>query len=86
LPAADLVPLTSHEIYGGHHTHRVWQETVLVRDRGELERTLDLLWSPEAVISEGVAMTGPGLLAGDGQQLAAEVLGRLGFDYDAHLG
>jgi hypothetical protein len=86
LPAADLVPLTSHEIYGGHHTHRVWQETVLVRDRGELERTLDLLWSPEAVISEGVAMTGPGLLAGDGQQLAAEVLGWLGFDYDAHLG
>ena len=59
LPAADLVPLTSHEIYGGHHTHRVWQETELVRGRGELERTLDVLWSPEAVISEGVAMTGP---------------------------
>ena len=34
LPAADLVPLTSHEIYGGHHTHRVWQEVELVRGRG----------------------------------------------------
>jgi hypothetical protein len=86
LPAADLVLLTSHEIYGGHHTHRVWQETELVRGRGQLERTLDVLWSPEAVISEGIAMTGPELLVGDGQQLAAEVLGRLGFTYDAELG
>ena len=86
LPASDLVPVTSHEIYGGHHTHRVWQETELVRGQGQLERTLDVLWSPEAVISEGVAMTGPALLVGDGQQLAAEVLGRLGFVYDAELG
>jgi hypothetical protein len=86
LPAADLVVLTSHEIYGGHHTHRVWQETELVRGAGRLERTLDVLWSPEAVISEGIAMTGPELLAGDGQQLAADVLGRLGFAYDAEVG
>ena len=86
LPASDLVPVTSHEIYGGHHTHRVWQETELVRGQGQLERTLDVLWSPEAVISEGVAMTGPALLVGDGQLLAAEVLGRLGFAYDAELG
>ena len=86
LPASDLVPVTSHEIYGGHHTHRVWQETELVRGQGQLERTLEVLWSPEAVISEGVAITGPALLVGDGQQLAAEVLGRLGFVYDAELG
>lgn len=86
LPAADLVILTSHEIYGGHHTHRVWQEVELVRGQKQLERTLDLLWSPEAVISEGIAMTGPELLVGDGQELAAEVLGRLGFTYDAEVG
>jgi hypothetical protein len=86
LPAADLVPLTSHEIYGGHHTHRVWQEVELVRGQGQLERTLDLLWSPEAVISEWIAMTGPELLTGDGQELAAAVLGRLGFAYDAEVG
>jgi len=86
LAAADLVLLTSHEIYGGHHTHRVWQEVELVRGQGQLERTVDLLWSPEAVISEGIAMTGPELLTGDGQQLAAEVLGRLGFVYDAEVG
>ena len=84
LPAADLVHLTAHEIYGGHHTHRVWQEVDLVRGRGQLERTLDVLWSPEAVLSEGIAQAGPMIVAGDdGQALAAEVLGRLGFDHDA---
>jgi len=86
LPAADLVHLTSHEIYGGHHTHRVWQEVELVRGRGQAERALDLLWSPEAVVSEGIAETGPELVAGDGQELAADVLGRLGFAYDAEVG
>jgi len=38
------------------------------------------------VISEGIAETGPELVAGDGQELAAAVLGRLGFEYDAELG
>jgi hypothetical protein len=28
------------------------------------ERTLDLLWSPEAVLSEGIAETGPELVVG----------------------
>jgi hypothetical protein len=86
LPAGDLVGLTSHEIYGGHHTHRSWIEADLVRGRGETDRTLDLLYAPEAVISEGIAETGPDLVAGDGQELAAAVLARLGFEYDAELG
>jgi hypothetical protein len=86
-PAADLVHLTSHEIYGGHHTHRVWQDAEPVRGRGEVERTLDLLWSPEAVLSEGIAETGPTLVAGnEAAAIAAEVLGRLGFAFDAEVG
>jgi hypothetical protein len=84
--AADLVNVTSHEIYGGHHTHHVWQEVDLVRGRDELEWTLVLLWAPSAVISEGVATTGPHIVAGDGQELAAAVLERLGFAYDAEVG
>ena len=84
--AADLVNLTSHEIYGGHHTHHVWQETELVRGRNEIEWTITLLWSPSAVISEGIATVGPHIVAGDGQELAAAVLERLGFQYDAELG
>lgn len=86
LLAGDLVKLTAHEIYGGHHTHHVWQEVELVRDRNELEWTLTLLWSPSAVIAEGIATAGPRIVAGDGQELAAAVLGRLGFDYDAETG
>ena len=86
LPAGDIVHLTSHEIYGGHHTHRCWIEADLVRGQGQTERTLDLLYAPEAVISEGIAETGPSLVAGDGQELAAAVLGRLGLEYDAATG
>ena len=86
IAAADLVHLTSHEIYGGHHTHRVWQEAELVRRQGRVERTLDLLWSPEATLSEGIAETGPELVAPEPDALASEVLGRLGFAYDAEIG
>jgi hypothetical protein len=84
--AANLVNLTSHEIYGGHHTHHVWQEVELVRGRNELEWTIVLLWSPSAVIAEGVATVGPRIVAGEGQELAAAVLKRLGFEYDAEVG
>jgi hypothetical protein len=84
--AADLVNLTSHEIYGGHHTHHVWQEVDLVRGRNELEWTIVLLWSPSAVVAEGVATVGPGIVAGEGQELVAAVLERLGFEYDADVG
>lgn len=86
LPAVALVNVTSHEIYGGHHTHHVWQEVELVRGRGELEWTLVLLWSPTAVIAEGIATAAPPMVAGDGQELTASVLGRLGFEYDAEVG
>lgn len=86
LPASILTGLVAHEIYGGHHTHHVWQEVELVRGRGELEWTLSLLWSPAAVLSEGIASAAPELVAADGQALAASVLGRLGFDYDAEVG
>jgi hypothetical protein len=84
--AADLVNLAAHEIYGGHHTHHVWQEVELVRGGDQLEWTLTVLWSPSAVIAEGIATTGPGIVAGEGHELAAEVLGRLGFEYDAETG
>ena len=84
--AADLVNLTAHEIYGGHHTQHVWQEVELVRGRNQVEWTLTPLWAPSAVIAEGIATTGPRIVAGEGQELAAAVLGRLGFEYDAETG
>ena len=64
----------------------MWQEVELVRGRDELEWRLPLLWALSSVISEGVATAGPRIVAGDGLELAASVLGRLGFEYDADVG
>jgi hypothetical protein len=86
-PAGDLLWFAAHEGYPGHHTHRAWQEADLVREQGRIETTLDLLWSPEAVISEGLAETGPELvLDGDAHRELAERLRPLGFEYDAEVG
>jgi hypothetical protein len=85
--ADDLAHFAAHEVYSGHHTHRIWQEVELVRGRGELERSLDLLWSPEALISEGVAELAADLFAGaDAHAVVAEILARHRFTYDAEAG
>ena len=85
--ASELAHITAHETYVGHHTHRVWQEQELVRGRGETERTLDVLQSPEALISEGIAEVGSELvMADDAHELTADCLRRLGFTYDAATG
>lgn len=85
--AIDLAHITAHETYGGHHIHRVWQEHTLVRERGETERTLDLLQSPEALLSEGIAEVGTELvMAEDGHELTANRLRGLGIAYDAKTG
>ena len=85
--ASELGHITAHETYMGHHVHRVWQEHALVRKRGETERTLDLLRSPEALLSEGIAEVGAELvMADDAHALTANCLRRLGFAYDAATG
>jgi hypothetical protein len=86
-PAGDLLWFAAHEGYPGHHTHRAWQEADLVHGEGRIDATLDLLWSPEAVISEGLAETGPELvLDGDAHEELAERLRPLGVEYDAEVG
>ena len=58
-----------------------------MRGEGLIETTLDLLWSPEAVISEGLAETGPEVvLDADAHAELAERLRALGFAYDAEVG
>jgi hypothetical protein len=86
-PASDLLRFAAHEGYPGHHTHRAWQEADLARDEGRIDATLDLLWSPDAVVSEGLAETGPDfVLDGDAHGELAERLRPLGFEYDAEVG
>ena len=80
-PADELVVFAAHEAYPGHHTHRAWQEV-----ERRLEATLGLLWSPDAVIAEGIAQTAPSLVLDGAYEEVAQRLARLGFDYDAETG
>ena len=56
--AADLVTLASHEAYPGHHTEHAVKEQLLVRDQGYLEESLQLVPTPQALVSEGIAEHG----------------------------
>lgn len=40
-------------------------EQLLIRDRGRLEEAIQLVPTPQAVVSEGIAETGPGILLDD---------------------
>jgi hypothetical protein len=80
-PADELLWFAAHEAYPGHHTHRAWQEA-----DGRLEATLGVLWSPDAVIAEGIAQSAPPLVLDGAYGELAERLAPLGFDYDGETG
>lgn len=85
-PSAELLGFSGHEGYPGHHTQRAWQEADLVRGEGRLDATMDLLWSPDAVVAEGIAESGPELVLDmDAHRELAERLRPLGFEYDAEV-
>jgi hypothetical protein len=85
-PSAELLGFSGHEGYPGHHTQRAWQEADLVRGEGRLDATMDLLWSPDAVIAEGVAQSGPKLVLDvDAHRELAQRVRPLGADYDAEM-
>jgi hypothetical protein len=61
----DLVHLVGHEIYPGHHTEHSVKEQVLMRDQGRIEEGIQLVPTPQAVLSEGIAETGIDLVLDD---------------------
>ncbi len=63
--ASDLVMLASHEGYPGHHTEHALKEQLLIRDRGRLEEAIQLVPTPQAVVSEGIAETGLEIILDD---------------------
>jgi hypothetical protein len=75
MSALELLVLSAHETYPGHHTERCSKEHVLVRSRGLLEETLVLTPTPQSLITEGIAVLAPYMLleADDGAALAAVV-------------
>jgi hypothetical protein len=79
----DVVELAAHEVYPGHHTEHAVKEQLFVRERGEIEESLQLVPTPAALVSEGLAETGPRIvLDGDVPQRLVDALRRLGLEYD----
>lgn len=54
----DLLQLAGHEVYPGHHTEHAVKEQLLVRDQGHIEEAIQLVPTPQAVLSEGIAEAG----------------------------
>jgi hypothetical protein len=81
-PAA-LVHLAVHEGYPGHHTEHAVKERLLVAERGHVEESIQLVPTPQALISEGIAELGQELLVDD--ELTAELVricAAAGVNYD----
>src|SRR4029078_1686767 len=69
----DLVHLAAQEAYPAHHTEHAVREQLLIRDRGAIEEGIQLVPTPQAVLSEGIAETGrEDILGADGSAAADE--------------
>jgi hypothetical protein len=83
MSAIELLVLTLHETYPGHHAERCCKEHLLVRGRGLLEETLVMVPTPQSLVSEGIAKLAPSvLLEGDGGAALATVTHDAGIQLD----
>jgi hypothetical protein len=83
MSALELLILTLHETYPGHHTERCSKEHLLVRGRGLLEETLVLVPTPQTLVTEGIAKLAPEmLLQGGGRAALAAVIHDAGIKLD----
>jgi hypothetical protein len=82
----DLIHLAAHEVYPGHHTEHAVKEQLLIREQGAIEEGIQLVPTPQAVLSEGIAETGGDVaLDEDGRAAAYAVLRRHGIEIDPEL-
>lgn len=63
--APDLIHLAAHEVYPGHHTEHAVKEQRLLRDRGLIEEGIQLVPTPQALLSEGIAEVGEEIVLDD---------------------
>ncbi len=83
MSAIQLLILTVHETYAGHHAERSLKEHLLVEGRGLLEETLVLVPTPQSLVSEGIATIAPRvLLEGEGGDALAAILHDIGCELD----
>lgn len=78
--AQNLVGILTHETFPGHHLEHSWKETRLYRESGLAEASVQLINTPEAYISEGLAEVGGKLLVDSAtwQSLLIEICDRAG--------
>ena len=76
--ADDIVELGLHEVYPGHHTEHAVKEQRFLRERGEIEESIQMVPTPAALMQEGLAETGPSVV------LDEDVLARLGEIFERH--
>ncbi|MGH3002619.1 MAG: hypothetical protein ACRDM1_08185 [Gaiellaceae bacterium] len=82
----DLIHLAAHEVYPGHHTEHAVKEQLLMRARGAVEEGIQLVPTPQAVLSEGIAETAADIaLDAGGRAAAYDVLRRHGLELDPDL-
>jgi hypothetical protein len=83
MSAIELLHLTIHESYAGHHAERCSKEHLLVRGGGLLEETLVLVPTQQSLVSEGIAeLAVYMLLEGDGGEAIAAVTRNAGIELD----
>ncbi len=83
MSAIELLILTLHETYPGHHAERCCKEHLLVRERGLLEETVVLVPTPQSLVAEGIAQLAPELLLGGaGGAALAAVVRAAGVEFD----
>jgi hypothetical protein len=83
---SDLIHLGTHEVYPGHHTEHAVKEQLLIRERGAIEEGIQLVPTPQAVLSEGIAETGGEIvLDADARGAAYAILARHGVELDPDL-
>jgi hypothetical protein len=79
----DVVELVAHEIYPGHHTEHSVKEQRLIRDQGRLEESIQMVPTPAALVSEGIAEAGPALVIDDVvSDRLSEIFRGHGLEYD----
>ena len=82
----DLIHLAAHEVYPGHHTEHALKEQLLLREQGLLEEGIQLVPTPQALLSEGIAEIGREVvLDADSRAALYAILERHGIVVDPEL-
>ena len=78
--ANQLVGTLGHETFPGHHLEHSWKERRVFREQGRAEASIQLINTPEAYVSEGLAEVGPRLMIDRQrwQELLVEICERAG--------